>query len=255
MELSQARILVSNDDGIHAPGLKVLEKVARSLSKDVWVVAPETEQSAAGHSLTLTLPLRVRKISARRFAVNGTPTDCVLLAVNHILRDHKPDLVLSGVNAGGNMGEDITYSGTVAAAMEATLLRIPAIALSQARRNGTAVRWGAAAHHSADIVRRLVETGWPANVVVNVNFPDVAPADVTGVEIARQGRRKIGVKLNQGTDPRGNPYVWVGTERDEDPSFRGSDLEAVHAGKISITPLGLDLTHRKTMSALKKAFP
>jgi len=134
-------------------------------------------------------------------------------------------------------------------------LRIPAIALSQARRNGTAVRWGAAAHHSADIVRRLVETGWPANVVVNVNFPDVAPADVTGVEIARQGRRKIGVKLNQGTDPRGNPYVWVGTERDEDPSFRGSDLEAVHAGKISITPLGLDLTHRKTMSALKKAFP
>ena len=255
MELSQARILVSNDDGIHAPGLKVLEKVARSLSKDVWVVAPETEQSAAGHSLTLTLPLRVRKISARRFAVNGTPTDCVLLAVNHILRDHKPDLVLSGVNAGGNMGEDITYSGTVVAAMEATLLRIPAIALSQARRNGTAVRWGAAAHHSADIVRRLVETGWPANVVVNVNFPDVAPADVTGVEIARQGRRKIGVKLNQGTDPRGNPYVWVGTERDEDPSFRGSDLEAVHAGKISITPLGLDLTHRKTMSALKKAFP
>ncbi len=255
MELSRARILVSNDDGIHAPGLKILEKIARSLSKDVWIVAPETEQSASGHSLTLTLPLRVRKISARRFAVNGTPTDSVLLAVNHILADHKPDLVLSGVNAGGNLGEDVTYSGTVAAAMEAALLGIPAIALSQVRRNGSAVRWGAAAHHSGAIVRRLVETGWPANVVVNVNFPDLEASAVGGIEITRQGRRKIGGRLNQGTDPRGNPYIWIGTERDEDPSFPGSDLEAVHAGKISITPLGLDLTHRRTMSALKKVFP
>ena len=125
MDLARARILVSNDDGIHAPGIKVLEQVARTLSKDVWVVAPESEQSAAGHSLTLTVPLRIRKVSARKFAVNGTPTDSVLLAVNHIMKDHKPDLVLSGVNAGGNLGEDITYSGTVAAAMEATLLRIP----------------------------------------------------------------------------------------------------------------------------------
>ncbi len=255
MELTRARILVSNDDGIHAPGLTVMERVARSLSNDVWVVAPETEQSASGHSLTLTLPLRVRKVSARRFAVNGTPTDSVLLAVNHILCDHKPDLVLSGVNAGGNLGEDVTYSGTVAAAMEATLLGIKAIALSQARRNGTAVRWAAAADHAEDIVRRLIETGWPRNVVVNVNFPDVAPGAVSGVAVTRQGRRKIGEKLNRGTDPRGNPYIWIGTERDEDPSFPGSDLEAVHAGKISITPLGLDLTHRATMAALKKVFP
>ncbi len=254
MELSRARILVSNDDGIHAPGLKVMEKIARSLSNDVWVVAPETEQSASGHSLTLTLPLRIRKVSARRFAVNGTPTDSVLLAINHILRDHKPDLVLSGVNAGGNLGEDITYSGTVAAAMEATLLGINAIALSQVRRNGKAVRWGPAADHAPDIVRRLIETGWPRNVVVNVNFPDVSPPAVNGIEVTRQGRRKIGEKLNRGTDPRGNPYIWIGTERDEDPSFRGSDLEAVHAGKISITPLGLDLTHGRTMSALKKVF-
>ena len=255
MDLSQSRILVSNDDGIHAPGLKVLEKIARSLSDDVWVVAPETEQSAAGHSLTLTLPLRVRKVSARKFAVNGTPTDSVLLAVNHILQDHKPDLVLSGVNAGGNLGEDITYSGTVAAAMEGALLGIKAIALSQVRREGKPVRWAPGAHHAADIVQNLVATGWPRNVVVNVNFPDVAASEVTGIEITRQGRRKIGGMLNQGIDPRGNAYIWIGTERDQDPSFRGSDLEAVHAGKISITPLGLDFTHAPTMKAMKKAFP
>lgn len=251
MDLSRARILVSNDDGIHAPGLKLLEKIARSLSNDVWIVAPETEQSASGHSLTLTLPLRIRKVSARRFAINGTPTDSVLLAVNHILRDHKPDLVLSGVNAGGNLGEDITYSGTVAAAMEATLLGIKAIALSQVRRNGKPVRWTPGADHAAAIVRRLISTGWPRNVVINVNFPDIAPS---GVEVTRQGRRKIGGKLNPGTDPRGNPYIWIGAERDQDPSFRGSDLEAVHAGKISITPLGLDLSHAPTMTALKKVF-
>jgi len=254
MDLSRARILVSNDDGIHAPGLKVLEKIARSLSNDVWVVAPETEQSASGHSLTLTLPLRVRKVSARRFAINGTPTDSVLLAVNHILRDQKPDLVLSGVNAGGNLGEDITYSGTVAAAMEATLLGIKAIALSQVRRNGEAVRWATGADNAAEIVRRLFVAGWPRNVVVNVNFPHVAASAVSGVAITRQGRSKIGDRLHQGTDPRGNPYIWIGTERDQDPSFRGSDLEAILAGKISITPLGLDLSHSPTMAALKKVF-
>lgn len=254
MDLSKARILVSNDDGIHAPGIKVLEKIAKTLSDDVWVVAPETEQSASGHSLTLTVPLRVRKVSARKFAINGTPTDSVLLGVNHIMKDHRPDLVLSGVNAGGNLGEDITYSGTVAAAMEATLLKIPSIALSQVRRNGAKVRWTTAADHAARVIRRLVAISWPENVLMNVNFPDIPHEDVTGVQVTRQGRRKIGDMLNTGIDPRGNPYVWIGTERDEDPSFPGSDLEAVHAGAISVTPLGLDLTHRKTMPALKGLF-
>ncbi len=255
MKLSSARILVSNDDGIHAPGLKVMEKIAKSLSSDVWVVAPETEQSASGHSLTLTVPLRVRKASARKFAVNGTPTDCVLLAVNHIMRDNRPDLVLSGVNAGGNLGEDVTYSGTVAAAMEATLLGMPAIALSQVRKNGSPVRWSTAEHHGADMVRRLMKQGWPSNVLMNVNFPDTPHDDVAGVRATRQGKRKIGDALNTGIDPRGHPYVWIGTERDEDPSFKGSDLEAVLAGMISVTPLGLDLTHKSTLTALRKAFP
>ena len=252
MDLAKARLLVCNDDGIHAPGLKVLERVARTLSPDVWGVAPETEQSAAGHSLTLTVPLRVRKVAARRFAINGTPTDCVLLAVNHILADRRPDLVLSGINAGGNLGEDITYSGTVAAAMEGTLLRIPAIALSQVRRDGEAVRWAPAAERAGDVVRRLVAAGWPRNVAINVNFPDAPAAGVRDIAVTRQGRRKIGEVLNHGVDPRGHPYVWIGAERDEDPSFPGSDLEAVNAGRISVTPLGVDLTHARSLATLRR---
>ena len=195
----------------------------------------------------------MRKITPRRFAVNGTPTDCVLLAVNHILADHRPDLVLSGINAGGNLGEDITYSGTVAAAMEGTLLRIPAIALSQVRRNGEAVRWAPARRHAGAVVRRLVAEGWPHNVVINVNFPNAAPAAINDIAVTCQGRRKIGEVLNHGVDPRGHPYIWIGAERDEDPSFPGSDLEAVNAGRISVTPLGVDLTHTRSMAALGKA--
>src|SRR5215470_11436338 len=143
LDLPTARILVTNDDGINAPGLKVLEKVARSLSRQVWVVAPEAEQSGAAHSLTLRRPLRVRRLSARRFAVDGTPTDCVLLAV-HSIMPKRPDLVLSGINRGSNLGEDITYSGTIAAAMEATLLEIPAIAMSQVSGGRESIKWHAA---------------------------------------------------------------------------------------------------------------
>jgi 5'-nucleotidase len=254
MDLAAARILVTNDDGIHAPGLKILERVARSLSRDVWVVAPESEQSASGHSLTLTAPLRVRRIAERRYAVNGTPTDCVLLAIKRIVKGRAPDLVLSGVNAGGNLGEDITYSGTVAAAMEATLLGIPAIALSQMRRSGHPPHWATASHHAPAIVRRLTEVSFGRNIMVNVNFPDVVAQAVTGVRITRQGRHKIGDMITEGVDPRGHAYVWIGAERDEDVSFAGSDLAAVHHGAISITPLCLDLTHKPMMSTLKRLF-
>ncbi|MBM3488173.1 MAG: 5'/3'-nucleotidase SurE [Alphaproteobacteria bacterium] len=255
MGLAGARILVTNDDGIHAPGLKVLETIARTLSRDVWVVAPESEQSASGHSLTLTGPLRIRRISERRFAVNGTPTDSVLLAIKRIVRGKAPELVLSGVNSGGNLGEDITYSGTVAAAMEGTLLGIPAIALSQMRRSGHPIHWGTAAEHGAAIVERLCAAGFPRNVLINVNFPDVAAHSVAGIRVTRQGRRKVGDMVTDGVDPRGHAYVWIGADRDEDASFAGSDLAAVNAGAISVTPLCLDLTHRPTMAALKRLFP
>lgn len=254
MDLRQARILVSNDDGINAPGIKVLEKIAKRLSNDVWVVAPETEQSASGHSLTLTLPLRVRRISRRKCAVNGTPTDSVLLGVQHIIKGKRPDLVLSGINAGGNLGEDVTYSGTVAAAMEGALLGIPSIALSQARVYGESVRWGATEHHAEGVIRKLVGEKWPRNVLMNVNFPDVPASEVEKTEITVQGRRKIGDAITEGRDPRGYNYVWVGTDRDEDPSFKGSDLKAVNEGRISVTPLCLDLTHRRSMARLREIF-
>src|SRR5260221_7561582 len=160
IDLRKARILLSNDDGIEAPGLKLLEKVARSLCPDVWVVAPEREQSGAGHSLTLRRPLRIRKLAEKRFAVDGTPTDSVLLGIKFIMKDHRPTLVLSGINAGGNFGEDITYSGTVAAAMEATLLDVPAVALSQHYDRASGIRWDAAEHHAGEVLRRLTAAPW-----------------------------------------------------------------------------------------------
>lgn len=251
---SSLRILISNDDGINAPGIKVLERIARTLSKDVWVVAPETEQSAAGHSLTIRRPLRVRKVSARRYAVDGTPTDAVLLGVNHVLKGKKPHLVLSGINRGSNLGEDVTYSGTVAAAMEGTILGIPAIALSQFITPPHPVKWGTAEHWAPQVIRRLLAKGWSRNVLINVNFPDVIASSVTGIEITRQGKRKIGDEILERKDPRGEPYVWIGAQRAEDRSTPGTDIEAVCRGAISITPLCFDLTHRDDMKALETAF-
>ncbi len=254
LDLARARILVSNDDGVYAPGLKLLERIARQLSKDVWVVVPQIEQSAASHSLTLSRPLRIRKLSPRRYWLDGTPTDCVLLAIKNILKDHPPDLVLSGVNRGGNLGEDVTYSGTIAAAMEATLLGVPAIALSQYVVGNNRIKWQTAGRHAPGVIRRLVEVTWPTGVVVNVNFPDVPADEVTGIEITRQGRRKVGDELQERLDPRGRPYYWIGSMRREEPSRPGTDLAAVHQGAISVTPLYLDLTHAPTVKAFRKTW-
>ena len=253
MNLKRARVLISNDDGIHAPGLKVLERVAKKLFKEVWVVAPETEQSAASHSLTLRQPLRIRRVSPRRFAVDGTPTDSVLLGVQEILKDKRPALVLSGVNRGGNLGEDITYSGTVAAAMEGTLLGLPSVALSQQYTDRENVHWGTAEHWTETVLRRLFKMDWPAGVLMNVNFPDVTAKAVTGVEVVRQGRRKIGGQLSEGTDPRGDRYYWVGPQRDEDAFRAGTDLAAVNRGAIAVTPLTMNLTHAGALRKLKAA--
>ena len=255
VDLARARVLISNDDGIHAPGLKLLEKVMRRLAKEVWVVAPETEQSAASHSLTIRRPLRIRRLSARRFAVNGTPTDSVLLAVNQILKVRRPDLVLSGINRGGNLGEDVTYSGTIAAAMEGALLGIPSVALSQMAEHGHPVKWATAEHFLPDVLGRLCAVPWPTNVLINVNFPDVVARSVSGVALTRQGRRKIGDSLIERRDPRGDPYYWIGPQRSEDRGRRGTDMAAIGRGAISVTPLAMDLTHRPTLKRLKEAFP
>lgn len=255
IDLTDARILVTNDDGINAPGLKVLERIARSLSRDVWTVAPEMEQSAAAHSLTLRRPLQVRRLSRRRFAIDGTPTDCVLLAINHLMTKHKPDLVLSGVNRGGNLGEDVTYSGTIAAAMEATLLGIPAIAMSQVRQHGGhPVKWSTAEAHGADVVRRLVSVAWPQGVLMNVNFPNVVAEAVTGTRVVRQGWREGDIEVVQASDPVGRPYLWIGDFTSDESVDPETDLAAVMHGAISVTPLHLDLTHEQTLKQIGRVF-
>ncbi|MEO5373351.1 MAG: 5'/3'-nucleotidase SurE [Alphaproteobacteria bacterium] len=250
--LAKARILISNDDGIESPGIRLLEKVARSISKDVWVVAPETEQSGAGHSLTLHRPLRWRPVSRRRFAVDGTPTDCVLLAVHHFLKDRGPDLVLSGINRGGNLGEDVHYSGTVAAAMEGTLLGVRSIAMSQLFASPATPKWATAERWAPEVIRRLAGSEWPQHVLVNVNFPDVAADEVHGIEVVRQGKRKIGDQIDERIDPRGRPYIWIGGLRNEDRNVRGTDLEAIYRGSVTVTPLCVDLTDLRTMEVLEK---
>jgi 5'-nucleotidase len=253
-DLSDARILVTNDDGIHAPGLKVLEKVAKSLAKDVWVVAPEFEQSGASHSLTLTEPLRVRQVSQRKFAVRGTPTDCVLMASSRLVPGPPPDLVLSGVNRGANLAEDVSYSGTVSAAKEATLVGIPAIAFSQCLMGNPNPRWQTAAHFAPDLIRRLVEAGWPEGVLINVNFPDRAADEVKGVQVCRTGRRNLSdLEMEERIDARGIPYYWMGFRRQEGPPTRNTDLAAIEDGYIAVTPLQLDHTDRRTLKAMKAA--
>ncbi|MDX2259684.1 MAG: 5'/3'-nucleotidase SurE [Hyphomicrobiaceae bacterium] len=252
------RILVTNDDGINAPGLKVLEDIARQLSDDVWTVAPETNQSGASHSLTLHEPLRCREVSERRFAVRGTPTDCVIMGVRHLLIDHPPDLVLSGVNNGSNLAEDVTYSGTIAGAIEGTLLGIRSIAMSLAigfDEEGQ-VHWETPLTHGPGLVRRLIEAGLPPDVLINVNYPDLAPEAVVGVLATTQGRRDQNLlHIDERHDTWGHPYYWFGFQRRKSNPPEGTDLWAIYKGHISVTPLHVDLTHSSTLAALARVLP
>ncbi|GJD53191.1 5'-nucleotidase SurE [Methylobacterium crusticola] len=251
------RILVTNDDGIHAPGLKVLEEIARALSDDVWVVAPETDQSGVSHSLSLNDPLRLRRISEQHFAVKGTPSDCVIMGVRHILKEQRPDLVLSGVNRGQNVAEDVTYSGTIAGAMEGTILGVRSVALSQAygaagRAN---VRWQTAARHGAPTVRRILEAGIEPGILVNVNFPDCEPDEVAGTAVAMQGvRNQQLLSIDERVDGRGNPYFWLAFARARFEPGNGTDLKALAERRIAITPLRLDLTDEPTLTRFAQAF-
>lgn len=253
-ELRGKRILLSNDDGISAPGLAILEKIARALTDDVWVVAPVAEQSGAGHSLTLHTPLRPSKVGEKRYTVNGTPTDCVLVAVNHIMKDHRPDLVLSGVNMGVNLGEDVHYSGTVAAALEAALLGIRAIAFSQSFDSAEHIHWDTAETFGPEIARRVCAAGWAQNVLINVNFPNRTAKDTKGVMVARQGKHKIGDDLVHREDPRGKPYIWIAARRMAEGGVPETDLKAVDDGYVSVTPLNVDLTHYDSIAGLRTAF-
>ena len=248
------RILVTNDDGIHAPGLEVAAEIARALSDDVWIVAPELDQSGVSHSLSLNDPLRMREVSERRFAIKGTPTDCVIMGVRHILDGKLPDLVLSGVNRGSNTGEDVTYSGTIAGAMEGTILGIPSLALSQAYGPETRLRphWQTAVRFAPDLIRKVLAEGMPRDVLVNVNFPDCLPDEVKGIAVTSQGKRaQEWIRIEPRHDGRGNPYYWVAFARGEQATaLHGTDLSALAAGRIAVTPLRLDMTDEPFMTRL-----
>ncbi len=251
------RILLTNDDGIHAPGLAALDRIAHALSDDVWVVAPEVEQSGASRALTLSEPLRVRRVGERRFAVDGTPTDCVLLAVQDLIQDRKPDLVLSGVNRGQNIAEDVTLSGTVAGAIEGMALGIRSIALSQAVtvfHDDIRAPYETAEAHAPGLIRRLLAAGWPAGVILNLNFPAAAPDEVTGVEVTRQGFRDGVMRhVEKRTDLRGRDYYWMGFNIHSAKPAEGTDLRAVLERRISVTPLHIDMTHQASLDGLKAA--
>ncbi len=251
------RILVTNDDGIHATGLGVAERIARALSDDVWVVAPETEQSGASHSLTLSLPLRLRQIEEKRFAVSGTPTDCVMMAVAELMKDGRPELVLSGVNRGSNMADDVTYSGTIAGAMEGCAVGIPSIALSQAYgfESRSEVPWVCAETHGPAVVDKLVAAGWPEDVFININFPDCPPEAVKSVEVTEQGKRDLQTAaLDRRVDARNVPYYWIGFRRVKSNPPLGTDLAAIYDNRISVTPLHLNLTEFRVRENLKGTF-
>lgn len=252
------RILVTNDDGIHAPGLTILEKIAAQFSDDVWVVAPAEEQSGAGHSLTLTHPVRLRKHGDKRFSVSGTPTDAVTMGLKKVL-DSPPDVVLSGVNRGANLGDDITYSGTVSAAMEGALAGIRSIALSQVYSKegmGDDVPFGAALEWGPKVLEPLFALPRRERGLINVNFPAIPAADVKGIRAVRQGFHDYARgSVVEGRDPRGFRYFWFGLHGIEHTPGHATDLEAIEDGYIAVTPLQLDLTCEAELSALEETFP
>ena len=247
------RILLTNDDGIHAPGLAALERIARKLTDDVWICAPEYEMSGASRALTLADPVRVRVDGERRFSTTGTPTDCVMLAIRELVEGAKPDLVLSGVNRGANLAEDVTMSGTVAGAIEAMALGVPGVALSQMGGYIPDERFFDVAETFAPgILKRLIEVGWPADVVMNLNFPSAPVDEVTTVEVTRQGFRDVQTRhAEKRTDLRGRDYYWIGFRHELSKPAEGTDLRALYENRISVTPLHIDLTHQPTVHDLK----
>ena len=251
------RILLTNDDGIHAPGLKVLEDIARQFSDDIWICAPSEEQSGAGHSLTLTRPVRLNRLDERRFAVTGTPTDSVMMALRTVMPE-APDIILSGVNRGANLGDDITYSGTVSAAIEGALAGIRSIAFSQvyAREGmGDEVPFGAAREWGPKVLAKLLDAPMAERTLININFPALAPDAVKGIRVVRQGFHDYSRgSIVEGRDPRGYRYFWFGLDPIEHTLDHGTDLEAIDDGYVAVTPLQLDLTHYSTIGILAERF-
>jgi 5'-nucleotidase len=251
--LNHHRILIVNDDGIDAPGIKLLEELAYELTDDVWVVAPDEEKSGFSHSISMTVPIRVRKLDDRHFAVKGTPTDCALLAIYEFM-DRPPTVLLSGINRGANLAEDITYSGTAAAAMEGALLGIRSIALSQVFAFGGPVHWKTARVFTPSLLRRLLACSWEAGTFVNVNFPDVPPERVVGTRVTSQGRRLPGsFRPVRRVDEREFPYYWIKLSYNVGELEEGTDLHAIAANEVSVTPMHLDFTSDGFRKSLDQA--
>ncbi len=240
-------ILLTNDDGIQSAGLQMLAEQVRSLGR-VVVVAPDRERSAVGHALTLHAPLRAHKYQQDWWAVDGTPTDCVNLGIHGLLKA-KPDLVISGINRGANMGDDLTYSGTVAAAMEATLMGVPAFAMSLDGRHFSAEAFGWAARVAREMAETVREHGLPADTFLNINVPEGRP---TGIRLTRQGKRVYEGAVVKKSDPRGNDYYWIGAGELSFQNLDGTDFNAVAAGDVSVTPLHLDLTNYAALERLRQ---
>jgi 5'-nucleotidase len=250
------RILLTNDDGIHAEGLAVLERIARTLSDDVWIVAPETDQSGLAHSLTLSEPLRLRQVSEKHFALRGTPTDCVIMGVREVLGGKKPDLVLSGVNNGANMADDVTYSGTIAGAIEGTLQGIKSFAISQAANYVDGERlipWEIVESFAPDLLKKLIKVEMPDWSFMNLNFPNCKPEEVQGIAVTAQGKLDFGINVEKRSDGRGLPYYWLKFDSRKGDFRDGTDIHALKENKISVTPLKLDLTDYDLLDRIQKA--
>lgn len=242
-------ILLANDDGIDATGLRALEEALAPLGT-CWTVAPEREQSAQSHALTLHKPLRVRPHGERRWSVSGTPADCVYIAVHHLL-PRRPTIVVSGINRGANLGNDVFYSGTVAAAMEGALHGFPAVAISLVRRGGGAARWDTAGIVARRVVEAAVKNGLPAGAVLNVNVPDIPPEDLKGVKVTRLGRHEYEPLVTLREDPRGGTYYWIGGLAEHFAPTPGTDAPAVLEGYAAVTPLQPDFTRESLLDAAR----
>lgn len=244
--MPQPLILITNDDGVYSPGIDALFRALDPVA-EVWVFAPDRERSAVGHGISLHLPLRVKQQRERWFMVDGTPADCVLLAIRRLL-GRRPDLVVSGINNGANLGDDVTYSGTVAGAREAMLLGVPSIAVSDVSFNPQ--HWDTAGAMAAKISQYVLEHGLPPETILNVNVPDVPLNQIQGISVTRMGRRIYEDEVLERIDPRGVPYYWIGGAAQDHPFDTGTDLEAVAHNRVSVTPLKRDYTHYDLLPTL-----
>jgi len=243
------RVLISNDDGINSEGIYALADSLRGLG-EVYVVSPDREQSAASHALSLHNPLRIEKIDERIYCVDGTPTDCINLAVNGILKDKNLSLIVSGINKGENLGDDITYSGTVSAAMEGTLLGIPSIAISLASRKN--FFFDTASFYALLLAKYVINNPLPEGTLLNINVPNLPKDEIKGIKITKQGKRVYGEPVVEKIDPRGRKYYWIGGDELRFLDIEDSDLVAVSQGYVSVTPIKLDLTDYRFLEFLSK---